>query len=67
MFGMSWQYNFDRAMGAGGTNIVTRVVRRSEENSAADRINTSEFFEQVFQVPNKVEPKVKMLRSCQVI
>ena len=38
---------------------MTRVVRRSEENLPADRINTSEFFEQVFQVPDKVEPKVK--------
>lgn len=37
---------------------MTRVVRRSEENSAADRINTSEFFEQVFQQPDRVEPKV---------
>ncbi len=37
---------------------MTRVVRRSEENPSADRINTSEFFEQVFQVPDKVEPKV---------
>lgn len=45
---------------AGGTNIVTRVVRRSEENLTADRINTSEFFEQVFQVPDKVEPKVSI-------
>jgi len=43
----------------GGTQIVTRVVRRSEENPGADRVNTSEFFEQVFQVPYKVEPKVK--------
>ena len=46
---------------AGGTQIVTRVVRRSEENPGADRINTSEFFEQVFQVPDKIEPKVRML------
>lgn len=45
----------------GGMNIVTRVTRRSEEAGGLDRINTSEFFEQVFQTPGRVEPRVALI------
>ena len=48
---------------AGGMNILTRVTRRSEETAAGPdrRINTSEFFEQIFETLDSVEPRVSML------
>lgn len=49
----------------GGLSIRTRVTRRSEEipdasaNSKAQRLETSEYFEQVFDDPNQLQPRVK--------
>ncbi|KAK9812762.1 hypothetical protein WJX72_003291 [[Myrmecia] bisecta] len=43
----------------GGMNILTRVTRRSEDPVAADRLDTSEYFEQVFDTPGRAEPRVK--------
>eukprot|EP00891_Asterochloris_glomerata_P007064 jgi/Astpho2/7064/e_gw1.00107.157.1_t len=43
----------------GGTSVFTRVTKRSEAKPAADRIDTSEYFQQVFQQGGKPEPKVK--------
>ncbi|KAK9796302.1 hypothetical protein WJX73_009432 [Symbiochloris irregularis] len=44
----------------GGTDVRTRVTRRSQDNRAGEeRLDTSEFFEQVFDLPDRVEPKVK--------
>ena len=45
-------------MSAGGTSVITRVTKRSEAKPAADRIDTSEYFQQVFQQGGKPEPKV---------
>jgi hypothetical protein len=44
----------------GGTLAVTRVTRRSEEDSPAEaRLSTSEFFEQLIETPGRQQPKVK--------
>lgn len=45
----------------GGLNIRTRVTRRSEETpgEGARRLETSEYFEQVFDDPNLLQPRVK--------
>lgn len=43
-----------------GTLIRTRVTRRAEDMLPdQQRIETSEFFEQVFQSPNRPQPRVK--------
>ena len=43
----------------GGTSVRTRVTRRSQEdNEREERINTSEYFEQVFDLPDQDQPKV---------
>lgn len=43
---------------AGGSNVLARVVRRSEDRKGADRLDTSEFFQQVFENPSSPEPRV---------
>ena len=50
----------DTILPAGGTNIFTRVTRRSEETEDR-KIATSEFYEQVFEAPGRIEPKVSSL------
>ncbi|KAK9840049.1 hypothetical protein WJX74_002564 [Apatococcus lobatus] len=43
----------------GGSNVLARVVRRSEDRKGADRLDTSEFFQQIFEKPDSPEPRVK--------
>lgn len=43
-----------------GTSIQTRVTRRAEDLlPGQQRIETSEFFEQIFQSPGRPQPRVK--------
>ena len=43
---------------AGGTDVRTRVTRRSQEaDEPSERLNTSEFFEQIFDLPDQAQPK----------
>eukprot|EP00884_Botryococcus_braunii_P004263 jgi/Botrbrau1/13838/Bobra.0056s0075.1 len=46
----------------GGAEVSTRVTRRSLDRPTADRINTSEFFEQIFQDSRSQQPRVKASR-----
>ena len=43
---------------AGSMTINTRVTRRSEETPASDKINTSEYFQQIFESPGRPQAKV---------
>ncbi|KAL3140611.1 hypothetical protein ABBQ32_005181 [Trebouxia sp. C0010 RCD-2024] len=43
----------------GSMTINTRVTRRSEETPAPDKINTSEYFQQIFESPGRPQAKVK--------
>lgn len=43
----------------GSMTINTRVTRRSEETPASDKINTSEYFQQIFESPGRPQAKVK--------
>ncbi|EFN51116.1 hypothetical protein CHLNCDRAFT_55281 [Chlorella variabilis] len=46
----------------GGLQVSTRVTRRSEEQPAADRLTTSEYFQQLISAPQQPQPKVKASR-----
>eukprot|EP00803_Ostreobium_quekettii_P007750 evm.model.scf_1668.5 EVM.evm.TU.scf_1668.5 scf_1668:27419-33693(-) len=47
----------------GGTDVLTRVTKRSEDRREANRLDTSEFFEQVFDDPSQeMGPKVTASR-----
>lgn len=46
---------------AGGSNVLARVVRRSEDRKGTDRLDTSEFFQQVFENPQSPEPRVLLI------
>ncbi|KAI3431864.1 hypothetical protein D9Q98_010615 [Chlorella vulgaris] len=43
----------------GGLQVSTRVTRRSAERPAADRLLTSEYFQQLISTPQLEQPKVK--------
>lgn len=43
----------------GSMTINTRVTRRSKETPAADKINTSEYFQQIFESPGTPQAKVR--------
>ncbi|CAK0786139.1 hypothetical protein CVIRNUC_009352 [Coccomyxa viridis] len=43
----------------GGLDVTTRVTRRSENESPPDRLDTSEYFQQTYVAPGRLEPKVK--------
>lgn len=42
-----------------GLDVMTRVTRRSREQVAENRMNTSEYFEEYILVPDKPQPKIK--------
>jgi len=46
-------------LSTGGMDITTRVVRRSEQRLEDNRLDTSEYFRQIYEVPGRPEPKVK--------
>lgn len=48
-----------RMLVPGSMTINTRVTRRSQETPAPDKINTSEYFQQIFDFPEKPQAKVK--------
>ena len=49
----------------GSMTINTRVTRRSKETPAPDKINTSEYFQQIFESPGRPQAKVcKQHRMC---
>lgn len=39
--------------------MATRVVRRSAEGVGPERLDTSEYFQQLFDSPGRPEPRVK--------
>ena len=43
---------------AGSMTINTRVTRRSQETPTPDKINTSEYFQQIFETPGRPQAKV---------
>lgn len=43
----------------GGLEVTTRVMRRSEETQGPDRLDTSEYFQQMIDTPERLQPKVK--------
>lgn len=43
----------------GGVDVTTRVTRRSETTAPPDRLDTSEYFQQIYASPGRREPKVK--------
>ncbi|KAA6425870.1 MAG: hypothetical protein FRX49_04245 [Trebouxia sp. A1-2] len=43
----------------GSMTINTRVTRRSQETPTLDKINTSEYFQQIFETPGRPQAKVK--------
>lgn len=43
----------------GSMTINTRVTRRSQETPTPDKINTSEYFQQIFETPGRPQAKVK--------
>ncbi len=43
---------------AGSMTINTRVTRRSQEIPTPDKINTSEYFQQIFETPGRPQAKV---------
>jgi len=45
-------------MAAGSMTINTRVTRRSQETPTPDKINTSEYFQQIFETPGRPQAKV---------
>ncbi len=45
-------------MDAGSMTINTRVTRRSQETPTPDKINTSEYFQQIFETPGRPQAKV---------
>lgn len=45
-------------MAAGSMTISTRVTRRSLETPTPDKINTSEYFQQIFETPGRPQAKV---------
>lgn len=45
-------------MVAGSMTINTRVTRRSQETPTLDKINTSEYFQQIFETPGRPQAKV---------
>ena len=45
-------------MVAGSMTINTRVTRRSQETPTPDKINTSEYFQQIFETPGRPQAKV---------
>lgn len=46
-------------LGNDGVKAATRVTRRSEERPAANRIDTSEFYQQTIYTSTSSEPRVK--------
>ena len=57
--GQLGQLVLDTRVGAGGADVNTRVTRRSTATPGADRLDTSEYFEQVFGNPGNREPRLK--------
>lgn len=43
----------------GGLDVATRVTRRSENEAPPDRLDTSEYFQQTYVAPGRLEPRVK--------
>ncbi|CAL5226960.1 g9845 [Coccomyxa viridis] len=59
---INWNYSDPNVLTMtlpGGLDVTTRVTRRSENDSPPDRLDTSEYFQQTYVAPGRLEPRIK--------
>ena len=66
---INWNYSDPNVLTMtlpGGLDVTTRVTRRSENDTPPDRLDTSEYFQQVTSLSPTVGPLGASENSCRV-